>query len=55
MSNNPDWTGNKATTWAVLGASNHVEHERAENDYYATDPKAIPILLSVETFSPCVW
>lgn len=26
-----DWTGNKATTFATLGASNHSETERAEN------------------------
>ena len=50
-----DWTGNKATTWKVLGASNQVEHERAENDYYATDPKAIGLLLGVEDFAPVVW
>jgi len=25
-----DWTGNKASTFTCLGASNHVEHDRAK-------------------------
>lgn len=25
-----DWKGNKKTTFATLGASNHTDHERAE-------------------------
>ena len=40
-----DWTGNSKSTFVTLGASNHVEHERAENDYYATDPHALEIFL----------
>lgn len=35
---------NKAI-FSPLGASNHSEHERAENDFYATDPVAIDGLL----------
>lgn len=35
-----DWTG-KGSTYRTLGASNHVDHERETNDYYATDPDAI--------------
>lgn len=50
-----DWTGNKATTWAVLGASNHVPEERKTHDYYATDPKAAKLLMEVETFSRNIW
>ena len=46
-----DWTGNKATTFAILGASNHCDHEREVNDYYATDPKALQCLFGVEEFS----
>ena len=42
---NKDWTGNKKSTFATLGASNHTEHEREINDYYATDPKALEIFL----------
>lgn len=45
-----DWTGNKATTYAVLGASNHVDHDRAEHDYYATDPIAIKMLNKTDFF-----
>lgn len=40
-----DWTGNKKTTFATLGASNHSEHERAEHDYYSTDPNSLIIFL----------
>lgn len=38
---NMDWSGNKKSTYVTLGASNHVEHERAEHDYYSTDPIAL--------------
>ena len=50
-----DWIGNKGSTFKVLGASNHSEHEREVNDYYATDPKAIDLLLKVEAFKGGVW
>ena len=42
---NKDWIGNKTTTYAILGASNHSETERAKNDFYATDPKTLEIFL----------
>lgn len=50
-----DWTGNKASTFTCLGASNHVEHDRAEHDYYATDPKAAELLLEVEPNLGNIW
>ena len=50
-----DWCGNKRSTWATLGASNHTERARAEHDYYATDPTAVEKLLSVETPSKQIW
>ena len=50
-----DWTGNKASTFTCLGASNHVEHARAEHDYYATDPKAAELLLEVEPELDNIW
>lgn len=50
-----DWNGNKQSIFTTLGASNHVEHERAEYDYYATEPKAMELLLAEELFSPTVW
>lgn len=40
-----DWTGNKATTFVQLGASNHSEKERETNDFYATDPHTLEIFL----------
>lgn len=50
-----DWTGNKRSIYATLGASNHVEEEREENDFYATNPIAMEMLLDLETFSENVW
>ena len=50
-----DWIGNKKSVFITLGASNHCEHEREMNDYYATDPLAIDALFSVETFSLKIW
>lgn len=46
-----DWTGNVSSCFAMLGARNFAEHERAENDYYATEPKAVELLLAVEQFA----
>ena len=51
----PDWTGNSKTAYSIIDASNHSEGERADNDYYATDPVAVEYLLENETFSPVVW
>lgn len=39
----------------TLGASNHTDKERAEHDYYATEPKAVEMLLEMETFAPVIW
>lgn len=35
----------------TLGASNHSTDEREENDFYATEPKAVELLLELETFN----
>lgn len=40
-----DWTGNKKSTFIQLGASNHSNKEREQNDFYATDPKSLEIFL----------
>ena len=53
MSN--DWTGNSNSIYMTLGASNHTDKTREEHDYYATEPKALELLLDIETFSPYVW
>lgn len=50
-----DWVGNQNSVFMALGASNHSQTDREPNDYYATDPKAVEILLQHEVFSPCVW
>ena len=36
--------------FAAIGASNHSNEEREQNDYYATDPKALELLLELEQF-----
>ena len=36
-----DWTGNSNSIYKTLGASNHTDKEREENDFYATQPIAI--------------
>lgn len=46
-----DWTGNATSIYATHGASNHSAGERADLDYYATDPYAVEILLGEEGFS----
>lgn len=50
-----DWTGNSKTTYSILGASNHSEKDREENDYYATSPRAVEMLLEKEQFSDKIW
>lgn len=45
---NKDWTGNKNSIFKTLGASNHTEKERQNEDYYATDPEAAEWLLKIE-------
>ena len=52
---NKDWTGNSKSIYMTLGASNHTEKVREENDFYATEPKALELLLDMETFSHYVW
>ena len=41
-----DWTGNSASIFKSLGATNHANGERAKQDFYATDPLAIDKLAS---------
>ena len=50
-----DWTGNAKSTFVTLGASNHSITDREDNDFYATDPKALELLLDIEEFDPYVW
>ena len=50
-----DWTGNKNSIFKTLGASNHTDKEREKDDYYATDPIAIDLLLMKEKPSRNIW
>lgn len=45
-----DWKGNRNSVFKTLGASNHTDHDRQREDYYATEPKATEWLLKLETF-----
>ena len=50
-----DWVGDSNSIFKQLGASSHTDKEREENDYYATDPKAIDDLFAREEFSQYIW
>lgn len=50
-----DWTGNTKSRFVCLGASNHSETDREVNDFYATDPNALKLLLEREEFDIYVW
>lgn len=50
-----DWKGNGTSIYKALGASNHTEAEREDNDYYATDPIAIDKLLAAEKPYRIIW
>lgn len=50
-----DWTGNTKSIFVCNGASNHSSEERQSEDYYATEPKAVELLLEQEKFSLYVW
>ena len=50
-----DWVGNATSIYATHGASNHSDSERADLDYYATDPQAVKMLLDVESFSQHIF
>lgn len=51
-----DWTGNSVSVFKTLSASNHCDMDRAEHDYYATDPVAAEWLLKIEPeLSDTIW
>lgn len=50
-----DWSGNTQSIFATLASSSHSTKERPINDYYSTDPKAVTLLLEVESFSQNIW
>ena len=50
-----DWTGNQNSIFKTLGASNHTNKDRENDDYYATEPKAIDVLCEIEKFDGLIW
>lgn len=46
-----DWKGGKASVFKTIGASNHTDHDRADADYYATEPAATEWLCKIEQFA----
>ena len=46
-----DWTGNSQAVHAV----NQRNKDAEENDYYATEPRAVELLLEQEEFSHIIW
>jgi len=41
--------------YATLAASNHSDRDRQQHDYYATEPRAMEVLLEEEQFSRLIW
>lgn len=52
---NKDWTGNYNSIFTTLGASNHTDKERQNDDFYATDSVAIDGLKTVWEIPHNVW
>lgn len=57
MAREKDWTGDKNSIFKMLGASNHTDKEREKDDFYATDPIAIDVLIrdGNVTFDENIW
>ena len=47
--------GNTKTETATLGSTTHSSTSRADYDFYATDPRALELLLELEPFDKLVW
>lgn len=47
--------GNAKSVFVCNGAGNHTEEEREQHDYYATEPKALELLLEKEQFNKNIW
>lgn len=50
-----DWTGSKVSNIKTMGASNHSNTQRQSDDFYATEPKAVNLLLGLEKFEGSIW
>lgn len=49
-----DWIGNSVAYVTTAGFANNRIHDRQKHDFYATEPKATELLLTLDTFSN-VW
>lgn len=47
--------GNSRTITTQMGARNYARTDREVNDFYATPPDAVRLLLDRESFAPNVW
>jgi hypothetical protein len=50
-----DYVGNSKSVFSPLGATNHSDTDREDNDYYATPPEAVEMLLERESFIGDIW
>ena len=50
-----EWTSNTKSLHVMLGSPHHANEEREVNDFYATDPRALELLLNTEKFDLNVW
>lgn len=50
-----DWTGNKKSTFVILGSSSHSEGDRQEHDCYATDPECAIDLINTQIGISNIW
>ena len=54
-----DWTGNSQAAFVTFGAEGHATHERAEHDYYATEPRggtpAGTGTICSDNLGACMW
>lgn len=46
---------NANSVYITMGAANNAKMERENSDFYATDPKAIRLLLDIEKFNNNIW
>lgn len=49
-----DWTGNSVAYVTTNGFANNRQTDRAEHDYYATEPRAAELLLQLDNFDD-IW
>ena len=50
-----DWIDDNKSVFICNGVSNHSLKDRETNDFYATDPKAVEMLLKLEKFNKTIW